>query len=53
MRRVAQIVTDLNELYKTDTFKIDLVNSNNSTHHSIIKHRNQEQIDILIKELKT
>jgi hypothetical protein len=52
-RRLVQIVTDLNELYKTDTQEMDTVNSNNSTHHSILKHINSKEIDLLIEELKT
>ena len=53
IKRIAFIIAELNELYKTDTVKMDTVNSNNSKHLSVLKHINSDKIDILVKELET
>ena len=52
-KRIIQIVISLMDLYKINTKKLDLVNMNNSTHHSLLKDIHSNEIDVLIKELKS
>jgi len=51
-KKLIQIVISLMDLYKINTTKLDLVNMNNSTHHSLLKNIHSNEIDLLIKELK-